>query len=846
MNSTFYRRSVAIIIMMVLVLPSLYPAAVFAYNHASYAQPSGQPPWAWIFGPFTFSPQDNATTTTTDSQVSSSSSAATISTDTVSTDTVATTVSSETSTTTEATTSTEAITSSNDTGNNQPTAQPTFTTTQTVVSETTTTNQTSTTTTEQTSTTTDQISIQTSTTTTQENSTTTQPPTTTTVNQPTTNANEFLVVFEVNPSGAGSTNPTDSSSYASGATISISATANSGYAFSSWSVSDSTSIVVADSTLASTTATINGVGTITANFNPTTVQPADTQTSITCNPDSVNVGDNATCTATVSGGPSVSGQTVSWGSTGSGMFDSIECAVDNSGSCSVTYSPTAAGDGGHTITANYIGDASHNPSTGNFTLTVTGSLTITTATTSSVTNSGNAKIWTDQADYSPGDTPTIYGSGFLSNASVTVTVLRPEGTQNSWGTTSDSTGTFTTTYATDGLVSGTFTVTVTDGANTATTTFTDTSKNFDYTGPTPNPLPASSGGSGSGSYGVIPTTACTQDADLTAVFSAKFVSGPQSNGFNFVFTPSSYTWPQGTTNTETVDFTVTVDSGVPSGTYVWKLVADATSPNAQACGESNGAQLTLTVTGLASPTLATSVKDSNGVTVTSPLALGSSVHDTATMTGGSTTITGTVTYSFYSSGDCSGTSTTQDVTIVTNTIPDSSATGALGAGSYSYKAHYGGDTNNNPSTSDCEPFSVNMATPGITTEVSPSTTLMLGQTASDTATVTGVDSIPVTGSVTYSFYLTGDCSGVASSTETVSVGSSSSSTAALAVGSYSYKATYGGDSNYGTAPSDCEPFTVSQADTTISTTITPTPPLNLGDSASDSASWLEGTEVVRI
>ena len=218
-------------------------------------------------------------------------------------------------------------------------------------------------------------------------------------------------------------------------------------------------------------------------------QPAATQTAVACDPSSVEVGTSTACTATVTGESSVAGQTVSWGSTGTGTFDSIDCTLvaspdASSDTCSVTYTPTKVGSGVHTITANYVGDAAHLDSTDNFDLVVTGgtssatttttttSITTTTTTSSTSTTSGVATVWTDKLDYSPGETPTIYGSGFEASADITVSVTRPEGTTNSWVVGSDDSGGFTTSYGMD-LVEGTFIVTATDGTNTATITFTD-------------------------------------------------------------------------------------------------------------------------------------------------------------------------------------------------------------------------------------------------------------------------------------------------------------------------------------------------------------------------------------
>jgi len=83
-----------------------------------------------------------------------------------------------------------------------------------------------------------------------------------------------------------------------------------------------------------------------------------------------------------------------------------------------------------------------------------------------------ATIWTDKPDYSSGETVTIFGSGFNASAVVTVTIERPDGTIDTVYAVADDVGSFTCTYQLDGIV-GTYTVTATDGTNTATTTFTD-------------------------------------------------------------------------------------------------------------------------------------------------------------------------------------------------------------------------------------------------------------------------------------------------------------------------------------------------------------------------------------
>jgi hypothetical protein len=100
-------------------------------------------------------------------------------------------------------------------------------------------------------------------------------------------------------------------------------------------------------------------------------------------------------------------------------------------------------------------------------------LTATIAATITLTAyASTATIWTDKADYTPGETVVISGAGFLSSASVSIELTRPDSAVDSWTVTSDGEGGFTTTYDLNGI-EGTYTVLATDGINTATTTFTD-------------------------------------------------------------------------------------------------------------------------------------------------------------------------------------------------------------------------------------------------------------------------------------------------------------------------------------------------------------------------------------
>ena len=87
-------------------------------------------------------------------------------------------------------------------------------------------------------------------------------------------------------------------------------------------------------------------------------------------------------------------------------------------------------------------------------------------------------LTTDKTDYASNEQVTIYGSGFSANANIKLEVISPDSTGNAvLFATSDSTGTFVTTYGQPPpLVEEVYIVTATDltkSAKTATTTFTD-------------------------------------------------------------------------------------------------------------------------------------------------------------------------------------------------------------------------------------------------------------------------------------------------------------------------------------------------------------------------------------
>jgi len=110
-----------------------------------------------------------------------------------------------------------------------------------------------------------------------------------------------------------------------------------------------------------------------------------------------------------------------------------------------------------------------------------------------------ATIWTDKADYEYYETVTVFGSGFEALANVTVTIVRPDATSDTVYAVTDDVGNFTCTYQLNGIA-GTYTVTATDGTNTATTTFREGAITPELWGYTLEPSPGWTHGDVKGYY----------------------------------------------------------------------------------------------------------------------------------------------------------------------------------------------------------------------------------------------------------------------------------------------------------------------------------------------------------
>src|SRR5438876_771185 len=124
------------------------------------------------------------------------------------------------------------------------------------------------------------------------------------------------------------------------------------------------------------------------------------------------------------------------------------------------------------------------------------------------------------------------------------------------------------------------------------------------------------------------------------------------------------------------------------------------------------------------------------------------------------------------------------------------------------------------------------------------TSVTVGTTVHDTAVITNGSASGVTGTVIYNFFANLACSGVPASSQTVTLGAGgvvpdSSPNTPSPAGSYSYNATYSGDTNNNGATSPCEPLTVTKASPTIATTVSSTS-IVVGTTASDSSTLTGG------
>jgi hypothetical protein len=407
-----------------------------------------------------------------------------------------------------------------------------------------------------------------------------------------------------------------------------------------------------------------------------------------------------------------------------------------------------------------------------------------------VTQNGNSTFgYTTTGGLSPstftlmgGDTRT-YGPGTVLPGTYTVTEDSP--LPSGW--------TFTSlTCTTGGAVSGQVaTITMTPGA-TITCTYTN------HTNVSPSIttlLSASTVNIGDPVHDSATLTGATSDAGGTVTYSA-------------------YAGANTCTGTDLLNSTVTVTNGtVPdsgaftptaAGTYSFQAVYSGDANNNGASSVCSTEQLLVK----ASPSITTTLSATS-------VDVGSTVHDSAALSGVTSDAGGTVTYTVYTNNTCTaGARDAGTVTVTNGLVPDSNALAFNTAGTFYWQAIYSGDTNNNPATSVCtdETLVVNKLQPGASTAEN--------LIPNDDFTLSGAFGTPG-GTITFNLYAPSDatCSGTPALTQTVNVnGNGTYSTTnttfiASTEGTWRWESTYSGDGNNLPVTSSCgtERFTIANS-----------------------------------
>ncbi|WP_263367852.1 Ig-like domain repeat protein [Edaphobacter bradus] len=591
----------------------------------------------------------------------------------------------------------------------------------------------------------------------------------------------------------------------------------------------------------STTVLPVGTDTITAsyggdgNYNTAsttlnqTVNKATTTVTVSSTPNPSTFGSSVTITASVPAGDTGTITVTSGGVTlGSGT-------VSAGGTVVVT--TTALPVGTDTITASYGGDATHSAATGTTSQTV-GTTTPTITLTSSLNPSALNQSVTFTATLPTAATGTVtftsggttLGTATVTNgtASVATTVL-PIGTD-----------TITASYGGDGnynAASTTLNQTVKKAVTTVTVTATPNPSTYGQSVTITASVPAgdtgtitiTSGGAtlGSGTVGAAGTVVVTTsslpvgsdtitasysgDANndagtgsvvesvgkATATSTLTSSQNPSAPGASVTFTD---TLPTGVTGTVTFTSggttlgTSTVTNGVAS-VSTSSLPGGSDTITATYSGDSNYntsvATLTQTVTKI-TPTVTVSAAPN-------PSTFGGSVTITATVAAGAT---GTVTF------------TSGGVTLGSGTLNGSGvasfATTTLPVGSDTITASYGGDATYNAATG---------TTVETVSKVSPSMALnssLNPAQANQPVTFTATLPTNVTGSVTFT------SNGAPLGTSTITNGVATVTTSTLALGSDAIVATYGGDSNNGSATASLTE-TINKASPAVTMSSSPNP-----------------------
>jgi hypothetical protein len=194
------------------------------------------------------------------------------------------------------------------------------------------------------------------------------------------------------------------------------------------------------------------------------------------------------------------------------------------------------------------------------------------------------------------------------------------------------------------------------------------------------------------------------------------------------------------------------------------------------------------------PTLTTTASPS--------VSVGNAIFDTATLAGGASTPTGSITFKAFTNSNCTGLVFTNTKSVSGNGTYVSDSFVPATSGLYYWVASYSGDTHNTASDAPCddpaERVLVTSLTPSLVTDASPN--IALGGSISDAGFISGATAT-AGGSILFKLYGPDDatCSGTPAYTNTVLVSGNgtygSGSFTPSAPGTYRWVATYSGDVN---------------------------------------------------
>ena len=266
-----------------------------------------------------------------------------------------------------------------------------------------------------------------------------------------------------------------------------------------------------------------------------------------------------------------------------------------------------------------------------------------------------------------------------------------------------------------------------------------------------------------------------------------------------------------------------------TGTDYWVATYNGDSNNNSVTSTANAEPVTIHGASGPPPVVSTAIYNAaTNQPISGNLPLGSSVYDTATVTGG-VNPTGTVTFNLYNNPNGTGMPLFTDAKVpLVSGMATSTGYTATATGTDYWVATYNGDSNNSPVSSGTasEPVTITTASPPIRINTSQQpATATVGTSIADTATVTGGDN--PTGTVTFNLYNNSTASGTPLFTDAnvPLVGTMATSTGytATATGADYWVATYNGDSNNVPVTSDTasEPVVVSPATPMINTSQQP-------------------------